>query len=178
MFFVDLYKPEKISAKDNINQPQSEYIRKIPNEVKHQIMEAQYDIIFHLAAQSLVSEAALKTLYTLETNIIGTYNILEIFNEHETAKLLSISTTDKVYKKPESNNVEDSELASHEFYSASKVSKENIINAFINTKIKDNNVINLIKYSRGLNNLLTGYEFNQKELNNFIICIYFIIIFI
>tara|TARA_B100001123_G_scaffold432047_2_gene554426 strand:- start:722 stop:1225 length:504 start_codon:yes stop_codon:yes gene_type:complete len=52
-----------------------------------------------------------------------------------------------------------------------KIFEKNLLENYLicrHTKFNDNKVINLIKYSRGLNYLLTGYEFNQKELNNFI----------
>ena len=56
-------------------------------------------------------------------------------------KVLIISTTDKVYKKLNSKNKEDSELGGKGFYSSSKVAVENLITAFINSTVnKDLNI--------------------------------------
>ncbi len=120
-------------------------IRSFTKEFSEEINEENFDIIFHLAAQSLVHEAHLSPLNTIETNILGTYNILELFNNSKSAKTLSISTTDKVYKDPSSINTEEYELGGHEFYSASKVSKENVINAYINTKLDSKKNISVIR---------------------------------
>ncbi len=85
------------------------------------------DIVFHLAAQSLVYVGYTNPLDTLNSNIIGTYNLLEASKK---IKSIIISTTDKVYKNSEVDNNEDSELGGKDFYSASKVGTENVIEAF------------------------------------------------
>ena len=89
----------------------------------------QFDIIFHFAAQALVSTAYKHPLKTLKSNVIGTYNVInEIINSNCTNSLV-IATTDKVYRDTSDYNKEDSPLGGNEFYSSSKVAAENIIEA-------------------------------------------------
>lgn len=93
----------------------------------------QFDIVFHFAAQALVSTAYKQPLKTLKSNVIGTYNVLnEVINSKCTDSLV-IATTDKVYRNTSDYNKENSPLGGNEFYSSSKVAAENIIEAFKNS---------------------------------------------
>lgn len=52
-----------------------------------------------------------------------------------------------------------------------KVFEKNILDNYIickHNKFKDHKLVNLLKSSRGLIYFLNGFEFNQKELDNFI----------
>jgi len=104
------------------------------DELSEVINKVNPDIVFHLAAQSLVSEAKDFPLKTLETNMIGTYKVLKSVNNNESVDTLVVATTDKVYQFPELENTEEENLLGYEYYSSSKVGAENIINAFINTE--------------------------------------------
>lgn len=97
------------------------------------VFNQDFDFVFHLAAQGVVSTAKIKPLETLVTNIIGTFNVMNLVNENEKINGLVISTTDKVYSDTANSNLEESSLGGKEFYSASKASTEHIISAFINT---------------------------------------------
>ena len=109
--------------------------------VEDYIKTVEPDIVFHFAAQSLVIEGYKNPKDTIYSNIIGSYNIMEVVNEVKTIKSLIISTTDKVYKNSNSKNKEDSELGGKGFYSSSKVAVENLITAFINSTVnKDLNI--------------------------------------
>lgn len=89
------------------------------------------DIIFHFAAQSLVLESYRNPRKTLETNIFGTYNLIESTNNSSVNPKIVVATTDKVYKYPERFNDEKSELGGKDFYSISKVSKELIVESVL-----------------------------------------------
>tara|TARA_B100001250_G_scaffold410385_1_gene436732 strand:- start:2175 stop:3218 length:1044 start_codon:yes stop_codon:yes gene_type:complete len=99
-------------------------------KVNSYLNEIKPDIIFHLAAQSLVISGQLNPKKTLETNIIGTFNVLNWSTKAKSKVSTVVATTDKVYKNPNKKNTEDDELGSFEFYGASKVGAENVINAF------------------------------------------------
>lgn len=99
----------------------------------------KFDIVFHLAAQPLVPEAYLNPLTTLKVNILGTFHVLMACLENKLTKSVVVSTTDKVYKNSSNYNNENSALGGYEFYSASKVSQEMVIEAFKNY----NNEINI-----------------------------------
>jgi CDP-glucose 4,6-dehydratase len=129
----------------------------------------QFDIIFHFAAQALVSTAYKHPLKTLESNVIGTYNVInEIINSDCTNSLV-IATTDKVYRDTSDYNKEDSPLGGNEFYSSSKVAAENIIEAFKNSKDLRNLSISTVRsgnvlgggdgaHGRLLTDLITSVE--------------------
>ncbi len=102
------------------------FVRKVIKKVKP-------EIIFHLAAQSLVRDSYDNPLYTFETNIIGTANILQAIKEVTTVKAALLITTDKVYENKE-NGIpfkEDDKLGGYDPYSASKAAADIIINSYI-----------------------------------------------
>ena len=59
------------------------------------------EIVFHLAAQPLVIESYKNPVYTYETNVIGTVNVLECIRNSTTVKSFVNVTTDKVYQNNE-----------------------------------------------------------------------------
>ncbi len=65
------------------------------------VKKAKPDIIFHLAAQSLVRHSYEQPVETYQTNVMGTVNILEAMRICETAKVLVNVTTDKCYENKE-----------------------------------------------------------------------------
>ena len=103
-------------------------------DIKKIIEIVNPDIVFHLAAQSIVYLGYTKPLDTIETNIVGTYKIMDFVDSYSNAKSLIISTTDKVYLNSENDNFEEDQLGGHDFYSASKASSEFIISSYKNIK--------------------------------------------
>lgn len=90
------------------------------------------EIIFHLAAQPIVRESYINPLYTYETNVMGTVNILECArNTSEVKSILNI-TTDKVYKNNEWcwGYREDDPLDGFDPYSNSKSCSELVTNSY------------------------------------------------
>jgi len=59
--------------------------------------EYEIEIVFHLAAQSIVGIANRSPLSTFETNIKGTWNILEVVRNSKTVKKIIIASSDKAY---------------------------------------------------------------------------------
>jgi CDP-glucose 4,6-dehydratase len=57
--------------------------------------------VFHLAAQSLVSDSYLEPKYTYETNVIGTLNVFEAVREMDSVEVIINITSDKCYKNNE-----------------------------------------------------------------------------
>lgn len=70
-------------------------------ELKKELYEFKPDIVFHLAAQPLVRESYNNPVYTYETNVIGTVNLLEAVRNCESVKSVVNITTDKVYENKE-----------------------------------------------------------------------------
>lgn len=144
-----VFKEEFFSDINNINEA-----------LRHKLNSIEIDYIFHFAAQSLVGYAYSNPKETLMTNIIGTYNVLDLFNQMDSAQLISVATTDKVYKNPGEINKEDAELGSSEFYSFSKVSVEKLIELFIENQLKKDKFISVVRAG----NVIGGGDASRDRL--------------
>jgi CDP-glucose 4,6-dehydratase len=93
------------------------------------------EIIFHLAAQPLVIESYKSPLYTFETNIIGTANVLEAGKGIDALKAVIAITTDKCYENQEWvwSYRETDRLGGYDPYSASKAAAEMVIASYRNS---------------------------------------------
>lgn len=126
-----------------LNKKIRNYYGDIRNEKKleSKIQKFKPDIIFHLAAQSLVKGSYNDPKLTFTTNVMGTLNILEIIKKIKNIKSVLIVTSDKCYRNYEKKNgySESDELGGKDPYSASKAAAENIFysyrKSFYETKI-------------------------------------------
>jgi CDP-glucose 4,6-dehydratase len=102
------------------------------SNLKSKIQKFKPDIIFHLAAQSLVKDSYKNPKFTFTTNILGTLNILEIIKEVKSIKSALIVTSDKCYRNYEKKEgySEVDELGGQDPYSASKAAAENIFYSY------------------------------------------------
>ncbi len=133
-----------------------------PEKLGMFIQKINPEIVFHLAAQSLVPYAYHNPKETYETNIIGTYNVLEKSNKVENIKVIVISTTDKVYLNSEKWNSEDDDLGGREPYSTSKVATEFIIDDFKNIFSRNDLNISIVRSG----NVIGGGDRAEKRLLN------------
>ena len=84
--------------------------------------EYEIDTCFHLAAQALVVAANRAPLSTFESNIRGTWSVLEAARRCQTVPHVVVASSDKAYgDQKELPYTEDSELAGRYPYDASKV---------------------------------------------------------
>ncbi len=99
------------------------------------MLAAEPDIIFHLAAQSLVRPSYTDPVNTYQTNVIGTLNVLEAARKCKSVKAVVLITTDKVYENKEWDKpyVETDELGGFDMYSSSKACCEILINSYRNS---------------------------------------------
>jgi CDP-glucose 4,6-dehydratase len=90
------------------------------------------EIIFHLAAQSLVRRSFAEPILTFETNALGTLNVLECMRQRPQVRVGVIITSDKCYRNQEWTwgYRENDVLGGHDPYSASKACAENIFTAY------------------------------------------------
>jgi len=65
--------------------------------VERSINEYEIEIVFHLAAQSIVGTAVRSPMSTFETNIKGTWNVLEACRRVRTVKRVIVASSDKAY---------------------------------------------------------------------------------
>lgn len=68
--------------------------------VERTINDYEIDTCFHLAAQAIVNVALTSPASTFESNIKGTWNLLEACRISETIKGVVVASTDKVYGEP------------------------------------------------------------------------------
>ncbi|MBX2886954.1 MAG: CDP-glucose 4,6-dehydratase [Granulosicoccus sp.] len=102
-------------------------------EALHQtIQRCQPQIIFHLAAQSLVHQSYAAPVDTVATNVMGTVNLLEAARQSDSVSAIVIVTSDKCYDNREWpwGYRENEALGGHDPYSASKACAEIITKAW------------------------------------------------
>lgn len=90
------------------------------------------EVIFHLAAQSLVRPSYQDPVGTFTTNIMGTANLLDALRGLRGVRVAVMVTTDKVYSNREwiYPYREDDPLGGHDPYSASKAASEIVIASY------------------------------------------------
>lgn len=95
------------------------------------MLEADPEIIFHMAAQPLVRYSYDHPLETFQTNIMGTANLLEAARKIKNLKSIVVITTDKVYENAEWawSYRENDVLGGHDPYSSSKACAEIVTTA-------------------------------------------------
>ena len=126
------------------------------------------EIIFHLAAQPFVIDSYIDSLNTINTNTIGTINILDSLKKNTHVKSLIIVTTDKCYKVKKKGLVsykENSELGGLDPYSASKACVEILTSSYVNSfcnNSKKKIVTNISTVRSG--NILGGGDWGKYRL--------------
>ena len=96
--------------------------------------EAQPEIVIHMAAQPIVRESYKHPVYTYETNVMGTVNVLECVRLTDSVRSVVNVTTDKVYKNREWEwgYRENGELNGYDPYSNSKSCSELVTDSYKN----------------------------------------------
>ena len=95
--------------------------------------EAQPQTVLHLAAQPLVIDSYDDPLYTYETNVMGTVNVLECVRTTESVESFLNVTTDKVYEnleRPGYGCRKDDKLDGFDPYSNSKSCSELVTHSY------------------------------------------------
>ena len=100
--------------------------------LKNLVFDIKPDIIFHMAAQSLVRESYSNPVETYLTNVMGTVNILESVKELSKKCIIVNITSDKCYENLELKRgyTEDDRLGGFDPYSSSKGCAEIISTAY------------------------------------------------
>jgi CDP-glucose 4,6-dehydratase len=91
------------------------------------------EVVIHMAAQPLVRESYVDPRGTMETNVMGTFNVLEAVQAVDSIRAQLIITTDKVYRNinQESGYRESDALGGHDPYSASKAMADLLTQSWI-----------------------------------------------
>ena len=121
------------------------------------------EFVFHLAAQPIVRDSYKNPIYTYETNVMGTVNILECIRNTDSVKSVVNVTTDKVYLNKEWywGYRENEELNGFDPYSNSKSCSELVTSTYKNSFFFDNKVA--ISTARA-GNVIGGGDFANDRI--------------
>ena len=160
-------KPEKDSIIFNslkLNKKIKQYFVDIKNfnKINFIIKKEKPDIIFHLAAQSIVSMSYDKPLETFGTNVIGSANILESVRINGIPNLVYI-TSDKCYLNLDKKGSykETDILGGLDNYSSSKASAELVFSSYFHSYYKKDF---LTKVSARAGNVIGGGDFKKDRI--------------
>ena len=106
------------------------------------LLSAQPEIVFHLAAQSLVRAAHHAPIETFSVNVMGTAQLLEEIRGIDSVRAALIVTTDKVYRNDNRATPyrECDRLGGKEPYSASKASSEFVVETWRHSYMRRHHV--------------------------------------
>lgn len=130
--------------------------------LKEVMDEHKPDVVFHLAAQPLVIDSYKNPLYTYETNVLGTLNLLEIIRNTNYVKSFVNVTTDKVYKNNEWiwGYREDEELDGFDPYSNSKSCSELITKTYKRALLTNKVAVSTARAG----NVIGGGDFSENRI--------------
>jgi CDP-glucose 4,6-dehydratase len=96
------------------------------------VQKARPELVFHLAAQSLVRRSYREPLESWSTNVMGTANLLEACRQADSVRAIVVVTSDKCYENLEQKRGyrEDDRLSGHDPYSASKSATELVVSSY------------------------------------------------
>jgi CDP-glucose 4,6-dehydratase len=133
--------------------------------IKKVFVAEKPEVIFHLAAEAIVSKCQRDPLRAIEVNVMGTANILDSLQSLSYKKTIIFVTTDKVYLSNNEGNqhFENDKLGGNEIYSASKSASEMIIQGFTKSFFeKEETDINVAVVRAG--NVLGGGDWGEDRL--------------
>lgn len=110
------------------------------NQLKVVFTEVQPDIVIHMAAQSLVRYSYQNPLETIQTNIVGTANVLDCIRQSPSVRAAVIISSDKCYENPEDGHAltENDPMGGYDPYSMSKGATELVTSSYRNSFFNPN----------------------------------------
>ena len=131
---------EMASIKSKINHVTGD-VRDL-KKLKEVFNKVQPEIVIHMAAQPIVRDSYKDPVYTYETNVMGTVNVLECIRNTPSVRSVINVTTDKVYLNREWSwgYRENEELNGYDPYSNSKSCSELVTSSYKNSFFKDRDI--------------------------------------
>ncbi len=131
--------------------------------LKEVFKEHEPEIVFHLAAQAIVKTSYEDPLDTLQTNIIGTANVLEAIRSIDSVDVAVLVTSDKCYKNEEKKFgfKETDAMGGDDPYSASKACAELVIHSYRHSFFK-NGKTKIVSVRAG--NILGGGDWSKDRI--------------
>lgn len=133
--------------------------------IKAVIEKAKPDIVFHLAAQSLVRASYIDPTETYSTNVMGSVNLLEAIRQVDCVHAVVMVSTDKCYENQESKDGyrEEDRLGGFDPYSSSKACQEILVASYRDSFFADKNNKTFIASARA-GNVIGGGDYAQDRL--------------
>jgi CDP-glucose 4,6-dehydratase len=127
------------------------------------VARTEPEIVFHLAAQSLVRAGYREPVETFATNVMGTVHVLDALRGLAGPRVAVMVTTDKVYRNHDSPwpYREDDALGGHDPYSASKAASEIVISGYRDAYLADRGVA---VASARAGNVIGGGDWSEDRL--------------
>jgi CDP-glucose 4,6-dehydratase len=134
------------------------------DKLKSTVQQFSPQVVFHLAAQSLVRRGYADPITNWSSNVMGTANILEVCRQCPAVKAVVVITTDKCYENREWlwGYRENDALGGHDPYSASKAAVE-ILVASYRRSFFSNEGAPLIATARA-GNVIGGGDWSEDRL--------------
>ncbi|MEK6529018.1 MAG: CDP-glucose 4,6-dehydratase [Nitrospirota bacterium] len=122
------------------------------------------DIVFHLAAQSLVLDSYKDPLYTFQTNVMGSVNLLEAVRHTPSVKVAINITSDKCYENREwiYGYREVDPMGGKDPYSASKGASEIITSSYLHSFFNKKGTANIASVRAG--NVIGGGDWSENRI--------------
>lgn len=126
--------------------------------------EYKPEIVFHLAAQSLVLYSYEDPLCTYSTNIMGVVNMFEVVRHTPSVKVAINVTSDKCYENHEwiYGYRETDPLGGKDPYSASKGAAEIVTSSYLHSFFHHNNTANVASVRAG--NVIGGGDWAENRI--------------
>ena len=134
--------------------------------VKETINKYEPEIVFHMAAQSLVIKSYSDPIETFSTNVMGTVNLLYAIKETKKPNVVVNVTSDKCYQNNESlkGYSEDDPMGGHDPYSSSKGCAELITKSFRNSFFNSDDGKQIALASVRAGNVIGGGDWAENRL--------------
>lgn len=131
------------------------------------ITHYQPEIIFHLAAQPLVTTSYNNPIETFKTNVLGTVHVLEAAKHTESVRVIINVTSDKCYENNGTGNRPFHEkdcLGGHDPYSASKACAELVATSYHKSFFNSNSISIPKLASVRAGNVIGGGDWAENRL--------------
>jgi len=124
------------------------------------------EIVFHLAAQSLVRMSYLQPMETYQVNVMGTVNVLEAIRRSDSCRVVVVITSDKCYENNEWvwGYRESDPLGGFDPYSSSKGCAELVTAAYRRSFFQTRNSRVVALASARAGNVIGGGDFSKDRL--------------
>jgi CDP-glucose 4,6-dehydratase len=135
--------------------------------LKSVFKQFQPEIVFHLAAQSLVQYSYTNPIETYQTNVMGSLNVLEAIRSIDSVQSAVMVTTDKCYENKEWvwGYRENDPMGGFDPYSSSKGCAELLISSYRNSYFTSDNKLNQVGLATArAGNVIGGGDWAENRL--------------